>query len=406
MPLIGADQTFVLGAFIMAVVAFGFWAETRRWGQKLGGPLLLLAVSMAAANANVIPHAARLYDTVAGLLVPMAIPLLLMRADFRTIWSESGPMFGAFLVAVAATVLGAAAGTLLVELGPLEPQIVGTITSSYIGGSLNFVATSEAVGIRDSSIYVAALSADAVGAVFYLVLLMLLPAVGFVRRWLPSQFIERALPAQASAAFPAEPAPAAQAGAAAHLERGAGSKDAKPLPIPFNLLQVANGLAVSLTVCAASALLTSWLGVGWLFMLMVTALSLAVANFAQPVVRRVSSEFEIGALFMYVFFVTIGAGANLEEVLGAALPILLFIAVMVLVHIAVIILAGRFLRLDLAEVMIASNACILGPPTAAALAASKGWRELVAPGILVGLLGYALGTFIGVTLTALLQHGP
>jgi len=58
------------------------------------------------------------------------------------------------------------------------------------------------------------------------------------------------------------------------------------------------------------------------------------------------------------------------------------------------------LKLDLAEVMVASNACILGPATAAALAASKGWRPLITPGMLVGLLGYAFGTFIGVALTA------
>jgi uncharacterized membrane protein len=61
------------------------------------------------------------------------------------------------------------------------------------------------------------------------------------------------------------------------------------------------------------------------------------------------------------------------------------------------------MKLDLAEVMIASNACILGPATAAALAASKGWRPLVTPGILVGLFGYAIATFIGVALTNLLR---
>jgi uncharacterized membrane protein len=60
------------------------------------------------------------------------------------------------------------------------------------------------------------------------------------------------------------------------------------------------------------------------------------------------------------------------------------------------------MKLDLAEVMIASNACILGSAPAAALAASKGWQPLVAPGILVGLFGYAIATFIGVTLTGLL----
>ena len=43
----------------------------------------------------------------------------------------------------------------------------------------------------------------------------------------------------------------------------------------------------------------------------------------------------------------------------------------------------------------ASNAAILGATTAPALAATKGWTDLVTPGVLVGVFGYALGTFIG-----------
>lgn len=381
MPLIGADQTFALSAVIMLIVAFGLWAEGRPWGQKIGGPLVLLAISMALANLGVIPYAAPVYDQIAGLLVPMAIPLLIMRADFRTIFVESGTMFLVFLIAAAATFMGALAGVWLIDMGPLEAQIAGTVTSSYIGGSLNFVATAEAVGIRDSSIYVAALSADAVGAVFFLVMLMLMPAVRFIRDSLPSKFIGAAgvpQPVEADAAD----TPAAQ---------------------PFNLRQAANGLAVSLAVCAVSAALTSALQLDSLFILVVTALSVLVANFARPIVRHVASEFELGTLLMYIFFVAIGAGANLAEVLGAAFPILLFIVVMVLVHLALMVAVGRLLKLDLAEVMIASNACILGPAPAAALAASKGWRPLVTPGILVGMFGYAIATFIGIGLTALLN---
>ena len=78
MPLIEPDQTFALSAAIMVIVAFGFWAESQRWGQQLGGPLILLAVSMAASNLGIIPYSAPLYGTIAGVLVPMAIPLLLL----------------------------------------------------------------------------------------------------------------------------------------------------------------------------------------------------------------------------------------------------------------------------------------------------------------------------------------
>jgi len=380
MPVIDSDQTFALSAAIMVIVAFGLWAESRSWGQKFGGPLILLAIAMAASNFGIIPYSAPIYGTVAGVLVPMAIPLLLMRADFKTIFSESGPMLIAFLVATAATVAGAFVGAWLIDMGPLEPQIAGTITSSYIGGSLNFVATAEAVGIKDSSIYVASLSADAVGAVIFLILLMSMPAIGFVRDWLPSKFIgKKGAPAVPQAAV----APEAD-------------------PEPFRLGSAATGLAVSLVICAVSMAVTTFFELDSLFILVVTALSLLVANFAKPVVRHVSSDFEIGTLFMYIFFVAIGAGANLGDVLGAAFPIILFIVVMVVVHLILLVIVGRFMKLDLAEVLIASNACILGPAPAAALAASKGWQPLVAPGILVGMFGYAIATFIGVALTAVL----
>jgi uncharacterized membrane protein len=381
MPLIEADQTFSLSAVIMLIVAFSLWAERKNWGQQLGGPLLLLAIAMLAANTGLILHSAPVYGTIAGLLVPMAIPLLLLRADFRTIFTESGPMLIAFVVATGATIAGAVVGVMLIDMGPLEAEIAGTVTSSYIGGSLNFVATAEAVGIKDSSIYVAGLSADAVGAVFFLVMLMLMPALRFVRRAMPSKFI----------------------GADAATLRDLQSEEKPKESRPFNLAHVANGLAISLVVCAVSMLLTTIVKIDSLFILVVTALSLLVANFAKPLLQHVSSEFEIGTLFMYVFFVAIGAGANFADVLGSALPILLFIVVMVSVHLCLLVVVGKWLKLDLAEVMIASNACILGPAPAAALAASKGWQPLVAPGILVGLFGYAIATFIGVTLTALLN---
>lgn len=381
MPLIGADDTFALSAMIMVIVAFGLWAESKSWGQKMGGPLILLAVAMILANLGVIPYAAPVYDEIGGLLVPMAIPLLVMRADFRTIFSESGRMFVTFLVAAGATLAGALVGVWLIDMGPLEPQIAGTVTASYIGGSLNYVATAEAVGLKDSSIYLAGISADAVGAVFFLVPLMLMPAFRFIRDAMPSSFI-----GQDASSDEMPQSPSMQSDTA-----------------PFALLPAATGLAVSLVVCALAWWIAALFGIGSMFILLVTAIALLVANFAQPLVAKIAHEFELGTLFMYIFFVAIGAGANLADVIGAAFPIMMFIIVMVAVHLCLLVVVGRFMRLDLAEVMIASNACILGPAPAAALAASKGWRALVTPGILVGIFGYAIATFLGVGLSALLS---
>ncbi len=381
MPLISADQTFALSAIIMVIVTFGLWAETKSWGQKVGGPLMLIAIAMAFANFGIIPHTADIYNQISGMLVPMAIPLLILRADFKTIFTESGRMLGTFVVATIATLVGALVGVAVINMGPLEAEIAGTVAASYIGGSLNYVATAEAVGLKDSSIYVAGLSADAVGAVFFLMLLMSMPSIGFVKRALPSKFI----------------------GNSDVIKQDKPEVSSTPEAQPFKLLPAGLGLSISLVVCAISMAIAGIFHIESLFILIITSLSLLVANFAKPLVRQVSSDFELGTLFMYIFFVVIGAGANLGDVVGAALPIIKFIVVMVVVHLCLIVILGRLLKLDLAEVMIASNACILGPAPAAALAASKGWQPLVTPGILVGVLGYAIATFIGIGLTTLLQ---
>ena len=54
------------------------------------------------------------------------------------------------------------------------------------------------------------------------------------------------------------------------------------------------------------------------------------------------------------------------------------------------------LRLDLAEIVVASNANMGGPTSAAAMAVARRWDTLVIPAILCGTLGYATASFIGV----------
>ena len=373
MPLIAADNTLLLLSALVVLVAVGFAAEKTRWGRALSAPLFILFGAMLLSNVGVIPYSAPMYGTVSSVIIPMAIPMLLLRADLKKVFAESGPMLLAFTVAVVLTVVGAYVGAFLIDLGEYEAQITGVLAASYIGGSVNFVATSQAVEFNDSSTYVATLSADAVGAVLFLLLLMSLPALGFARRAMPSRFID----AEQNEAIDPN----------AHLA----SDDSS-----FDLPKAINGLALSLVICAVGQGIVTLFNTPNLFIVIITMLALLVANFGKPLLKHVQAEFEIATFMMYVFFAVIGAGADLGQVLGAALPATLFLVVLILVHLGLLLVVGRLLRLDLAEVMVASNACILGPPTAAALAASRGWRELVMPGMLVGILGYSIGTFIGV----------
>ena len=73
------------------------------------------------------------------------------------------------------------------------------------------------------------------------------------------------------------------------------------------------------------------------------------------------------------------------------------------VHGFVVFGGGRLLRMDLGSLAVASQAAVGGPSSALAVAVSREWKGLVLPGIIVGLLGYALGTYLGFGVAYLLR---
>lgn len=106
-----------------------------------------------------------------------------------------------------------------------------------------------------------------------------------------------------------------------------------------------------------------------------------------------------------VFFVVIGASGNVWSVISTAPSIFLFAFVQVTVHMVVIFGLGKLFGFDLKLLLLASNANIGGPTTASGMATSKGWDDLIIPGILAGIFGITIATFvaIGVGLTVLKQ---
>lgn len=380
MSLITADNTFQLAGALLALATFGFWAETSQLGRKISGPLIILFLALVLSNINLIPHSAPMYDTVSGLLVPLAIPMLLFRADLQMVLREIGPMFKAFVASAIVIAVSIIILCLLFDFGQFEAQVAGALAGSYIGGSLNFVATAQAVELTDPNHYVAALTADTIGAVFFLALLMMLPALSWARKTMPSKYI----------------------GADGENLGALMAESEKADAPPFDLLGLAASVTVSMVICAIGELITGFFNAGNYFILVITVLALMVANLAKPMVERFNSEFEVGTFFMYIFFATIGASANLTTIAGIAMPYVVLICAAVLLFIVLILIVGKFLKLDLAELLIAANACILGPATAAAMAAGQRWNDLVTPGMLAGILGYSFATFIGVAVTKFL----
>lgn len=103
----------------------------------------------------------------------------------------------------------------------------------------------------------------------------------------------------------------------------------------------------------------------------------------------------IGSALMMMFFCTIGAAAGSLSALGGSGWLLVFIAIQLSLQLGISLALGKFFRISMPVVLIAANANVGGPATAAAMAGAKGWKSLVQPAVLTGALGYAIANGIG-----------
>ena len=75
--------------------------------------------------------------------------------------------------------------------------------------------------------------------------------------------------------------------------------------------------------------------------------------------------------------------------------LLVLCAIMVVVNMLFCFIGAKLFKCNLEDAIIASNANIGGPTTAAGMAISQGWTALVGPAMLVGVLGYVIGNYAG-----------
>lgn len=378
LPLIGPDQDFAIWAVLIALAGFGFWCERFAWGRKYSGVMLLITAAIVLANLRIIPTAAPVYDVVWDYLVPIAIPLLLFHADLKRIFSESGPTLIAFVIGGASVVVGVIVATELFDLGPKEAELAGIFTGTYIGGGLNFAAVAEATGMQEDSMLTAAVAADQVITNLHFLLIILVPGIAWMAKRYPTHHMDNAV------AFDAD---------SQTVHRVA----------DLSLAGLMAALALAFALAAIGKFLANLVGKDQYSILVITALALIVATAFPRQVKRLSGHQEFGNVLMFIFLASIAAGADVWKLIEIAPVLFLFATVVIVVHLVLLFAVGKLLNLDLAELAMASAVLIGGPASAPALASAKGWRDLLIPGLLLGSLGYAVGSFIGVKVVDFLR---
>jgi uncharacterized membrane protein len=379
---IGADNILALSAVVLFLTWLGFFVDASRLGRMIPGVVFILSGGALLSNLHITPFSSPVSEFIGQYVVAAAIPLLMLKANLKKIFLESGRVMIGFGAACIGIVAGVLVGYFLLSPWHVGAKVAGFYGGAFIGGTISMIAVGNAVQMTPAEI-AAATGASMIPSVLGLMALVAVSNLKIVRRFIPCR-IEAAVPGGSSVAC------------------------ISPVPPEFRLSHVTGALALTFGICAlarfAEGLLSQRIGHDQTRynILYVTALTVLFANLFPRQLQRLRSEFELGMIFMYMFLAMIGLGTNVSSFLSNAVSLFFYVVILLAVGIAVTLVLCKFLRLDLSETVTGCGAAIVGPAATVAVVAGKGWESMVSPAVMTGIFCHIVGNFVGITLASLL----
>ena len=381
MSIIAPDDVLGMTAILFVLAWLGFLVDGSRFGRAVPGVVVILCAGLALSNLGIAPFESTAGGFIGRHVVAAAIPLLMIKADFRRIFLESGRVMISFAVACVGVVSGVLCGYLL--FAPWHPgaKVAGFYAGAFIGGTISMVAVGNAVGMAPAEIS-SATGASMIPSVCGLMALVSLPKIPLVRSWLRDRSAESA---------------------------GAQSMDLPGVTVvELRPTHVAGALALAFSITFIAHLIGQWIGrlsghdQSQYHILYVTGLTVVAANAAPKALARLKGEFDLGMIAMYLFFAMIGLGTDMTSFLANAISLFFYVLFLLGTAIILTVTVCRFLKLDLAETMTGLGAAIVGPVATVAVVAGRGWHSMVSPAIMTGIFCHIVGNFVGVTVASFL----
>lgn len=388
MSWIAPDNHLVLFAVLVAAAALGIWSEHKKWLKQVSGILITMIVMSVLSMTGIVPVASNpkfkveVYELIFSYFIPLSIPLMLMGSNIRRIIKEGGKLLVAFLIGALGVILGSFLAFYLIDLGQDSGNVAGVISATLIGGSMNFIATGEIMNFSTHPLFSATIAVDNFAANAYILLMFAVPSMKFLARFFVKPKVE-------------------------NLEVSADGNNETSYPITIE--RIALTVLIAAVIAGAGNLIADLIQKIYATrmstsILFITILAVLIANlFPKSLKKLEDTAFAIGLWMMYIFLAAIGASTNLSDMLQVGPAVLGFYLIIMFFHFIFLLSLSKLFKFDVYEVIISSSANIMGPSVAAPMAASLGQKKLITPAILVGILGYVIGTFIGVTIAMTLS---
>ncbi len=353
----------------------------------------LVGFAFSTIGLSGVSYDKGLTTTIAYVLVALSIPLILFSIDLRELKKlTKGVAIGYALCIVSVIIVAVAMFFITLSFFP-SADLSAMIVGLYTGGTPNLNAIGAAMGsamgqdveTTRNVLNAANVSDTLVGGLYFVLLISFLPKV---YRFLLNRRKRKqplATPAKDEPLPPPEPKKDDYA-------FGFSIKDWR------SVLKLLGAFALAVGCLGVGALLEflieGTVGENLLYILLSVSILGVAFSFIRPI-RKIKGEYPLGMYLILMFSLALSMSIDWTVFLGEVLPTLAFFACAQVSVILVHILLCKIVGVDGDTAIITSTAGVYGPPFIAPVAKAAGRPDLIAPGVICGALGLAIGTLLG-----------
>ena len=373
---------------LLIIEGFKRW----KWVQTLGTVVLAYAVGIIASLCGVFhfqdPEVAvsfsKMQSMMMNVAVPLAIPLMLFNCDFQ-LWTKSLPKTAwALVTGIVAVIIASISGYFIFRNNvPEIAKVTGMMAGIYTGGTMNFNALGAALNV-DRSVMAIVLAFQMVITTPY-IFFLLGGGYKIFRKLLPFKDITHKGRTDEENVETAD------------VENYQGMLEKK------NFWGMLKGLGLSvvfLAIGAGLALLITGTLNELVVILTITTLAIIASFFKK--VRELPKTFELGMFFILVFSVIVASMFDINSVNGGSLYIGGFVLWIMVMSMLLHLIFCRVAKVSGDLFCVSQVALLCSPPFVPPIVGAMKNKKVLISGIVVGLVGYAAGTYLGALLAWIL----
>ena len=377
---------------IVIMFCFEKWTTFRKLGTVVSAYIIGIVMALAglvdfSADAEVAASFTKIQSTIMSIAVPLAIPLMLFNCDFK-LWTKALPKTLFSLVGGIVGVLTALVTGYFIFRNQGIPEfekVVAIMTGIYTGGTMNFNALGASLGVTPTTMAIV-LAFEMVLTTPYIFFII---GGGF-------KVFRKILPYADDMATKFRQADSETMTKDIEDYKGLIQKKNWPGMIIAFLLSV-----LFLAIGAGLALLITGKLNELVVILTITTLSIIASFFKK--IRELPHTFEMGMVLILLFSVIVASLFDIHSVNMGSIMIGAFVLYVIVVGALIHLLICRLSKCSGDLFTVSQVALLCSPPFVPPVIGAMKNKKVLLSGLVIGLIGYAIGNYLGVIIYAILS---